>query len=347
MKQLLIAVFIMLAYVGISQSEYNHYRYYNYYWQNGITKKAIKDNGVSKTILVNKRGDKVRYQTITNYDKNGNITELIGKNKKGIIKWRTKYTYNDKNKALTIHNYKKGKLKNVHYFEYNEKGNITAEYLQKGSNEKRLTNDWKYNDEKCLTKSNHYRKNGKIKNIWKYEYHSKCKKSKSVLYNSKNKVVQTWTYECKDEGEILKKKKNETQICNWDTIATDYLVKVAQFFNEKGEITKSVSKYTLDTLILERTYYNKNDILTYKATYDKSYNKPLKRISYRKGVAKYVWENKYENNNAIYTKYTRKNKMIYESQKKYKGDILIESKMYNSKGKLYNSSTIDFETKFL
>ncbi|OYT12577.1 MAG: hypothetical protein B6I18_00295 [Bacteroidetes bacterium 4572_112] len=150
MKQLLIAVFIMLAYVGISQSEYNHYRYYNYYWQNGITKKAIKDNGVSKTILVNKRGDKVRYQTITNYDKNGNITELIGKNKKGIIKWRTKYTYNDKNKALTIHNYKKGKLKKAYYFEYNKKGNITAEYLQKGSNEKRLTNDWKYNDEKCV-----------------------------------------------------------------------------------------------------------------------------------------------------------------------------------------------------
>lgn len=336
----------MLSYVAMSQSEYNH-RYFSMYWQNNINKKAIKDNGVSKTTLVNKRGDKIRFQTITNYDKNGNIIKVIRKNKKGKIKWGTDYTYNDKNKALTIHNYKKGKLKNAHYLEYNEKGRITAEYSQKGNNEKVLTNDWKYNDEKCLVESNHYKKNGKIKNIWKYEYISKCKKSKSILYNSRNKVVQSWTYECKDEGEILKKKKNDTQICLWDTIATDYLIKVAQFFNEKGEVTKSVIKYTPDTLILERTHYNKNDIITYKATYNKAYNKPLKTISYRKGVVKYVWENEYENGNSVYTKYTRDNKLIYEYRKKYKGDILIESKSYNSKGKIYRSSTIEIETKFL
>ena len=53
MKQLLIAVFIMLAYVGMSQSEFNGYSYYNTYDRFFIPKKTIKKKGVNKITTKN------------------------------------------------------------------------------------------------------------------------------------------------------------------------------------------------------------------------------------------------------------------------------------------------------
>ncbi len=348
MKHLLIAVFVILAYVGIGQKEYNNYVHYDnsYDKSSYIPKKTIKKKGINKITILNYKGEKLVGSTIKSFDSKGNLLEVKFQDKKGITKNSTKYTYNDSNIVTSIKNYKKGQLKKSYYYEFDNKY-LLADYFQKGDKDKRIVNDWKYNGDRCMVESHHYKKNGKIKFTWKYDYHDKCKLSKSVLYNSKNKVVQTWTYECKSEGEILKKKKNETQVCKWDTITNDYLVKVIQSFNEKGEIRKSVSKYTADTLIIEQKFYDKNNILFYYVTYDKSHSRPLEQISYsHKGKELFAWNYKYENGKQVYYNYSKKGKIKSEYKKEYDGDLLIMSSVYYQ-GKLIMNYKMDFETKYL
>jgi len=346
MKQLLIAVFIMLAYVGMSQSEYNNQYHYKTYDRFSISKKTLKNKGINKITTQNYKGEKLVGKSIKNFDKNGNLLEVKYQDKKGVTKSSKKYTYNDSNIVTSIKNYKKGKLKKSYYYEF-DNNHLLATYYQKGDKEKRITNDWKYNSDKCMVETHHYKKNGKIKFTWKYDYYDKCKLSKSVLYNSKNKVVQTWTYECKNEGEILKKKKKEIQICKWDTITNDYLVKVTQYFNEKGKIRKTVSKYTTDSLIIERRFYDQGDHLFYHVTYDKKQSRPLKQITYsHKGKELFAWNYKYENGKQVYYNYSKKGKIKSEYKNKYDGDLLIMTSIYYQ-GKLIMNYKMDFETNYL
>jgi len=231
-------------------------------------------------------------------------------------------------------------------------------------------NTRKYNSDTSLTESILYRKKDKLSQRWVYEYYSKGKRSKTTLYNKKGEVKGVWSYDCKDEGEELIKKKNETQICKWDESTKDHLIKVSQEFNEKGEIRKSVQKYTLDTLILEYAMYNENGTLLSKNTYDKNVKKPLSIIRYKKGKIISESNSKYEDDKLIYFEHFFKNKQFstltykFEDGKlvllektlksknagatsfKYENSLLVETSRVDKKGKLVSSTKLKYGNKY-
>lgn len=218
------------------------------------------------------------------------------------------HTKKGKQKAKVENTYSNGKyLANSKVFE-NAKLDYTLDYLRTESNKsasqtKTMSNgkvkyktEWDYTDRDCLEETRRYKSGDKLNAKTTYEYHSPCDLSKVKLFNGKGKLKKTWTYDCKQEGEELVQKKNVDQVCRWEESDGEYLLKVYQTFDEKGKLRKHVSKYTLkDTLIVESKTFNQDGIITWHATYDKSYKKPLesKRFS-EKGKLRWSTKNEYQ-----------------------------------------------------
>ena len=344
MKQLLLVIFALISINTMSQNEYDYNTSANHNYDFSgfkMAKKTIVDNNI-KQIIINTKHKKHNSTYIRQYTKTGLISKKEMINKGGDTITTASYTYNDTDKLTSYNHYRKGKLRKSYIYKYNDNNKLIASYTQKAEHEKVKKTDRTYNDNNCLKESHRYKRNEKIKYTWKYEYYDKCNKSKSTVYNRKGKVINIWTYDCKDAGEKLEKKKDEIQVCKWDSISNNYLYKVKESFNEKGEIVRTVRKYTLDSLILETSLFNKNGKLIYKAIYNKSISRPLTITAYAKGKIFYQYEYKYIDNKQVYWSYTYKNRKKYEVEKNYNGDLLVELKNYNKKGKKETTSKLNY-----
>ena len=159
--------------------------------------------------------------------------------------------------------------------------------------------------------------------------------------NGSGKVLKIWSYDCKEEGQQLAKKKNESQICKWEETDKDFLIKVTETFNKKGEVVKNVSKYTLsDTAIVEWTTYDSDGNIQNHQTFDKDYNVPLLQEYYQKGKIYSKREYIYQENKLVTIKYLKKGVFMNETRYQYEKDRLVETHSINKKNEV--SKTVRF-----
>ncbi len=306
---------ICISFVSIAQQEYNYsYCMFGFYSSsNSLPKKYVPLKTVKEitTIKKDKKGKVKMYRK--KYDTEGRLIEYHVNLKGEGFNPLTIQAYHKLSKKIMtkLERYSsKGEIETRILCERNEEG-FPLDYEKTNSKGKIIgKNTWLYNDDGKILESKRYYKAGeKIKNTWKYEYNSDGEKTRSILLDKKGIIEHEWTFDCNEEGTKLEKVKDQTQICKWSETKDKYLIKVYQTFNEKGEIRKHVTKFTInDTLMVESSSYNSNDVLTYKATYDENIHKRLTMESYYKG------------------------KLNFKKTYKYSGDLLIKMEQYRRKG---------------
>jgi hypothetical protein len=194
-----------------------------------------------------------------------------------------------------------------------------------------------------VVKSEQYKKKNKLYRVWEYEYFSACDKSKSVLKNGKGKVLSTWNYDCKDEGEKVIPKKNEFKVCKYEETSKEYLIKVSEKTNEKGDVYRTIQKFTLaDTLIIESKRLDAHGRLMQLTTYDKDFRKPLVYKNFRKGKLRYMYEYTYENGNVVFQKNYFKDSLRSTFKYQYENNKMVEQTQTNKNEKLVKKVTLSY-----
>lgn len=258
------------------------------------------------------------------YNDSGKITDIYRINDPNDTLPYYLLEYNDNDKLMNLSRFnKKGELYRKIVYERNAKG-IPLDYKQYNSKNKIITHDtWVFNNDSLIKENIHYKKGSdKIWSRFVYDYDENKKRIRSTLYNGKGKLRKTWSYECNEQGTKLEKIKDEVQICQWDSITANYLIKVYQSFDEKGNITKTITKYDIsDTTLLERAMYDKNDSLVFVYKYDHDFRKQTYYAFYSNGIKKSENINKYENGILVYSASYYKGKQLNESIYKYENGL--------------------------
>ncbi len=292
--------------------------------------------------VVLKRGKIKRYTK--EYNDNGSLICLSKFNKDGVSKPMFEFQYNEDGRVVEAKKYKKEKLNQTILMKYNAIGKIGE---KKKINSKGMVvhhQEWVYNPDSTLATYTWFDSDGKISHKWAYEYFKKDELKRTTLYNRRGKVKKIWSYECKSEGEVLEKRKNETQVCQWDESSKDYLIKVYQSFDEKGHIRKYVTKYNAaDTSIVERKSYDGNDRLLWESTFDGSYSKQLTSIGYnKKGREKYKYLYTYDGELVLSRTGFKKGKQTWQQKYTYDEELLTEFKSIKGDGKITRKITLTY-----
>ncbi len=313
MKSILILFFFTFSYSLYSQnaSEYNFSYSFeilavDYIPIRYFPKKHVKE--IHYEVIETKKKNNAEY--IKYFNENGKTTGFKDLSDSANPYTLFSATYNEGLKPTKIVGYnKKGEIRNTTTYEWNSALKPTLFKTVDGKGKMLTLNTWEYSeDSDCLTESIAYKKGGQQANrIWKYSYYSPCQKSKSTLYKGNGKVVKEWTFDCKEEGEIIEKK--EVKVCHWEESDGDYLIQVNENFDGKGRGLKTVRKYDgKDTSIVEIASYNENGNLLSKTTYDHNFERPLIWETYRKGEVYVKRASQYDNKNLISRAYIFKGK---------------------------------------
>ncbi len=344
-KLLLSILFIFELTQLAAQQEYNEYFDINTYWLGVDPVYKIENPLIQEIKIEYKRPKSKKPSTsISRYDEKGRLVELLHLTKKGLAQPAVKKTYNVNGKVMSITRFKNGKLRSNTVFTRLPKGDYLS--VEKTNKNGKIIekSTWSYNEDGNLSGSVRYKKGGTAtKNKWVYEYYAKNKKSKTTLYRGDSKVKKVWSFDCKEEGEQLVKKKNETQVCMWEQSSADYLTKVYQTFDQKGKMVKYVTKFTIrDTLPIEQSMYDDNDKLRLKDTYDKSFKRQLKREFYKKGNlrSEAVWTY----NDSLQTSYywLKKGTVQVKHDFNYNEKNLLNQEKWFNKGKLQTTISLSY-----
>lgn len=340
MKKLIVLIEITYSVSLFAQPEYNSMNWiYSFDYKKPLVSliPAVEAIDVDLQVTYAKNGKVKKYRSV--YDQFGNLT-LHGEYKDNDFQVMNENKFNEKGKVLQTKRFKKGKIKREVTFAWNEKDKITHLKHIKNGDKLVTIGKWTYKDEDCLVSSVRYKDDSEtIDREWRYEYYDDCQKKRSVLLNGKGKVKKEWTYDCKEEGEVMEKKKDVTQVCKWEESSGEYLTKVIQSFDDKGRTFKSVSKYRIaDTALVSYKRYNHKEELTYEASYDFDPKRPLKTLIYKKGEVFRTYEYKYIGDQLVaYNSYrkgknTSKLTYTYNDQKQLasfstyrKGNVLVRT----------------------
>jgi hypothetical protein len=343
MKRIALLALVLLSLNAFSQSEYN----WNWDWDFDKTVyqpiKYTPPKGLNSVVFtsVNKKGKVKKYKKT--YNSQGNLIAYFEQDKKETFIPVVKYTYDNQNLIKSSKSYKKGKLESTVVKTRLAKGKPLEVMKTNSKNELVSHSTWKYNDNDCVVSSNRYKKGDKLYLTWDYEYRGDCEKSRTTLKKKSGKIVQIWSYDCKEEGEVLEKRKDEVQVCKWDETSKDFLIRVNESFNEKGEVRKTVRKFTLaDTLIVESSTYDVEGRLVWHSTYDKDYNRPLKVEYFKKGKTWFANTYEYTNENLTAHEYAKRGKRRSKFIYTYDNDRLVERKSFNDKDEVKSTISLAY-----
>ncbi|WP_157454318.1 hypothetical protein [Crocinitomix catalasitica] len=343
---LLIMSFVCVSIVNAqNNSEYNFAQYmstipFDYM---PVKHKIVKPSEkISYEVFKPKKGTAKKYVKI--FDADGNMINFSGFNEKNKVISEVKTDY-ENGQLKNYTSYKKGKLQTTIHYQWNDAGDLIFFETLNKKNKITTKNTWTYNQDGCVAQSKTFKKGGeKLHRQWDYEYFSECTKSKSTLLNGKGKILKEWTFDCKDEGEVLEKKKNTNQICKWEEVDKDYLIYVQETFDEKGKIIKFISKVNrADSSLVEYKKFDSKNQLLYHATYLNDREKPIFSKSYHKGKVLSNNEYKYENNQVVYHKSSYKKRYTYTTKYAYNEDGNVTAlERFNKKDELIKSTTITY-----
>ncbi len=284
MRFIILLLFILATLTSQAQNSHNSY----FDWEIwNLNQNPLADDlkGKVKEVKITNTYNKEKHTKAIErtYNSDGLITKNTVTNNKGEITSSNEVDYNAKGNVTRYERQSKNgrkKIEKINTYNANFRLIESKSVNSKGKIVTRST--WTYANNDCAISSVRFKKGGeKEYRIWSYDFYKDCDPSKTTLSNGKGKVIKTWTYGCKPEGEQLNKKKDETQICKWEESDGEYLIRVYQNFNEKGEITKQVQKYTIkDTFIVESIQYDANDNIKWKIEYDFSWDRQKLFVSY-------------------------------------------------------------------
>ncbi len=296
----------------------------------------IPDQNVSEIKFNTLKKGKVISVDYKKFNQEGKLLEYK-EEKGGKEKRAVSVLYDDYGYPREVEYKKNGSPKKKTQFKRLENGKPLSQVKYNGKGDIKISDEWIYAGD-CLKERYRYRGDDKKLDFkYVYEHRNECEPSKTTLYNGKGKVKKVWTFDCKQEGEILEKKKNTTQVCKWEESEDGILIKVYQTFDDKGRVVKNVSKFTSeDTLILEILRYYKEDQLSYKATYDRDYKKPLTQTSYKKnGQVRYTWNMTYDGDRITSRSFGTSKKEISRAEYIYNDkELLAEYKSIGRNGNL-------------
>lgn len=346
MRELVICVLICFTSFVSAQSEYNYLRDYYHYSNNLIGMiPGQKGQTVEVQTTVAKNGH--TYSYLKSYDDFANLIKSE-KTEKGKTTLLQSNTFNEEGAVLERKIYSKGKPWQVYQFKRDTANRVTSfKKIRKGK--LKTYNVYSYNtpNKWCYLQSISYKKDGiSIDKQWDYEYYDNaCDKKKSVLKNGKGKVLKTWTYDCKEEGEVITKKKDVKQVCKWEETDGNFLKKVYQSFDEKGRTYTNVQLYRLvDTVIV-------SSIVTYEdsSRYEVIYNPDIKKVINsrsisRKGKVTHEYTYAYKDEKLLNSAYKRKGKEIWKREYTYdSNDLLVAFKYFGKEEKLTYSGTLAYK----
>lgn len=335
MKNLIFPFLLFGCFSLVAQSQYNH----NFDWQmSDLYNKPIsyfpleKVEHIEFTVL--KNGKEKKY--LKEYDSSGRAKSLykLLPNKSGTETRIPIITVNDFQQGDQLIRqtsyFKRGKLKKSLIKRYNKDGKKLESTKTNARGKIKHRDIWSYNEQGCLQQSVRYKRNGKVHRKWAYEYYEDCEKAKTTLSKGNGKIINVWNYDCDDEGKQLVKKKDETQICQWDEQNQDFLIKVKQYFDEKGRVRKEVSKYRrADTAIVERKIFDGEDEIDALYAYDPNIKRLTEIIRYKKGEKHYELKYEYDGKKLLLRQKKIKGQIKSKYEYDYQNSLLTERKEYD------------------
>ena len=343
MKKIMLSALLLSATCTFAQSENN----WNWDWDFDQTMynpiPYTPKNQVDEiNFTVQKKNGKIeKFQK--KYNSDGRLLEYSTFNKENEKVPVVKYQYDANNWVVSAQSYKHGKLHSEISKTRLDKDKPLEVIKKNGKHKIIYKKTWEYNEDQCVTKSEQYKKKGKLYRVWEYEYFSACEKSRSVLKNGKCKVLSTWNYECKDEGDKSVPQKHELQVCKYEESTKGYLIKVLERTNSKGKVYRTIQKFTLtDTLIVESKSLDSEGRLTRFATYDHDFKKVLINKNFRKGKLRYWNEYTYENGNVVSHTSHFKNNVRYTYKYQYQDNKMVERTQINKKNKLVKKISLSY-----
>lgn len=343
MKKIMLSALMLAATCTFAQSENNWNWDWDFDQSNYIPIYYTPAESVNQiNFTIQKKNGKIEKFEKT-FNESGKLLSLSTYDKNDTKIPIVTYKYNAKNQITSSKSYKRGVLKKEMTKTRTDEDKPLEVIKRDSKGQIIYQKNWEYNTAHCVTKSEQYKKAGKLHRVWEYEYFSPCEKSKTVLKNGKGKSLHTWNYDCKEEGEKVIPKKKELQVCKYEESSNEYLVKVMEKTNAKGEVYRSIRKYTLsDTLLLESKKLDAEGRLIQLTTYDKDPKKPLVSKNYRKGKLRYSYDRTYENGNVVYKKHSFKNKVRSTYKYQYENNRMVEETRLDKNNKLKKKVSISY-----
>jgi hypothetical protein len=249
-----------------------------------LTKEMLlNDDGCMSIIFTSTRKKKTSTK-IFNFQENGDLEsrEIIKEGKRSSI---TYYTYENNVVVGKKSVNEEGEVFYDYQRDLNANGKETR--IAKFGSKERLETlyEKEYNEVGDVVEARYYKgKNKKLKSTWKYEYYSPKQMKRSMHFNKKGKMTRAWNYDCNEEGEQEKPKKDEDRICILKEFNGEFMTRIYQSTNDKGQIRKSVNVIRVsDSSLVEIRMYDLNDQLTYHAKYLNDITLPTEVISYKNG----------------------------------------------------------------
>ena len=230
-------------------------------------------------------------------DSLGNVTQ-IDRVEKGTLKYVTYYHYNSENKVVRRdRDDDKGKRIESKVQEYSDKGKPTNFYAIRAGDTVFQMSRGVIKD---LKSTDAYYRKGKLKFRWESTYFDDKQKKQTILYKPNDKVKYIWDYQCKEEGQEINKHKDTTRVCKTKSMDFDGITTtVEQSVNEKGDITKYVTKTNRNNKVIYYAVYRGSDeVLNYENeyVYDESGDALLGYVSknYTKGDLRSKYDRRYD-----------------------------------------------------
>ncbi|MEI7597426.1 MAG: hypothetical protein WCK02_16880 [Bacteroidota bacterium] len=279
--------------------------------------KNIKNNKVKSIEQTEKKKGELKAKKLYTFNSAGKNDSYTDLNKKGKVNYKYLIDNSKDDYAYSYVNSKnKEKRKEIGKFD-SVKNHREVLYYKNSKLKNKVTRDF-YNylnkDNKQswnILKSEFYKKGGAVLcKRWEYAYYPDNSKKTSTLYNAKGKIKYVWNYDCKSEGELVQQHKDTTLVCKKDEFdEKGNRVVTERKFNEKGEPTKIVTKYSKDNKLLSYDTYNEKNVLITHISYTNDMNWEEIVHYNTKGVETYRQTNKFdEKGNKIEEAYFSKQK---------------------------------------
>lgn len=335
MKTLLVLVLLPLCAVSqyrdkdpqlqaltFAPSNYDQLRNNVIYYSSWSSENAVKENKVHTvtTNLISKRGKSEAIETKT-FDDQGRVIQR--KSKYAI----TTHSYTDTLLVETITTKRKKEMKNTYQYDEHDRM-IGSERFKNGKLVSKYRFEYFDGFKRSLVEQTVFKRKATVYTL-KTEYDVLLKKPTSVVYLVDGKLEKTWNYDCKEEGELVKKSTEEiSSQCSFEQQNNDgsYSKFVRSIENGKTYLLQSdygadssflaFRKFYNDTVLIEKQL-NTEDMITVERYSEKG-----------KLMVKYDYQMDEKGNRVAYHAYSRRNKLVYFEQLTYNEQNLItESKL--------------------
>lgn len=355
--KILILFTLSLFFVTVSFAQNNSFYYgnYDYPYEGGNDpfnlqlRSKLKLNKVSSMeefqLNIKKNKPAILVKKII-YDTAGNSLAYLKFNKKGKVKYRAEYVYNNKYQVTKVTNFnKKGKIDYSYEYLYKDSNKLADRIFYNSKGEVAWKYEYIYEGNK-IKEYRFYGKKNVLKKRYIYDYYDSVNLKSITLYNKKGKIEKVWSYECNQEGQQVAKTKDTTKVCKLtDYDYLGYKTVTYIYTDEKGKKTRMVSKYKDDSIFVSSKTFDSKDRLTFENSNEQREDTTYQTSKrYVRGKLRYEWESKInKDRNLCSSAYYRKGKIFSGSLYVYNDKkLLSEIQFFDKKNNFLNKKEYNY-----